>query len=143
MTRFFIQIYRFFRKRRALLFLFMILSFSAFVYFGSQLVYEENIAKLLPSTDNTKAEGLVFSELKVRDKIFILLQTKTGETNPNLLLEASALFVDSLLSYDAPDGDVGDILYKIDEDVTQQVLNYALDNIPVLLEPEFYQTMDS
>ncbi len=143
MTRLFIHLYHFFRKRLTWLFLLMILSFAAFVYYGSKLSYEENIAKLLPSTDNTKAEGLAFTELKVRDKIFILIRSKSGVSDPNLLLEASTALVDSLLDYDRTDGDVGDVLYRIDEEVTQQLLAYALENIPVLLDPAAYLTIDS
>jgi len=143
MTRLFIQIFLFFQKRRMMLFLLMLLSFGAFVYYGAQLHYEENIAKLLPSTDNTKAEGLAFSELKVRDKIFILLQSKNGEADPNLLIEAGNMLVDTLLSYDASDGDVGDILYQIDDEIKQRILTYALNHIPVLLDEDFYGTMDS
>ena len=143
MTHFFITLFRFFRKHRITLYVLMALSFVVFVYFGLQLDYEENISKLLPSTDNTKAEGLAFTELKVREKIFIQLITEDRETDVNELIEASDRLVDSLLVYDASDEDVGDILYRIDEDVKEQMLSYALDNIPVLLDPALYPKIDS
>ena len=143
MTRFFIDIYRFFRKRRTLYYLLMALTFIVFVYVGFQLTYEENISKLLPSTDNTKAEGLAFTELKVREKIFIQLVAENGETDVNKLIEATDQLVDSLLAYDAPDHDAGDILYRINEELKQELLSYALDNIPVLLDPALYPKIDS
>ncbi|MDR0395086.1 MAG: MMPL family transporter [Tannerella sp.] len=143
MTFFFINLFRFFRKRKATLYLLLFLSFGLFTFFGLKLAYEEDISKLLPSTDQTKAEGLVFSELKVKDKIFVQILSKSGNTDPDLLLEASDLFVDSLLSYDANDRDVGDILYKIDEEIKQQVMSYALEHIPILLRPEYYEKIDS
>ena len=143
MTHFFINLFCFFRKHRIWLFTLMTLLFVVFVYYGSKLVYEENIAKLLPSTDNTKAEGLVFTELKVRDKIIIQIRSKNGEMDANVLMEASDRLVDSLKRYDALKSDVGDILNMIDEDVKQQALHYALDNIPVLLDPAYYQEIDS
>ena len=143
MTGLFIKIFHFFQKHKVLLYLLIILSFSLSAYYGSKLTYEEDISKLLPSTDNTKAEGLVFSELKVKDKIFIQILSKTGETDADILLEASDMLVDSLLSYDSKDGDVGDIMYKIDDDIKQQLLSYAMDNVPVLLDPGLYKEIDS
>ena len=142
MTELFVKIFHFFQKNKVLLYLLIILSFSLSAYYGSKLTYEEDISKLLPSTDNTKAEGLVFSELKVKDKIFIQILSKSGETDADVLLEASDMFVDSLLSYDAEEGDVGDIMYKIDDDIKQQLLSYAMDNVPILLDPVLYKDID-
>lgn len=143
MTIFFINVFNFFRKRKAALFLLLFLSFGGFVFFGLKLTYEEDISKLLPSTDHTKAEGLVFSELKVKDKIFVQIVSKSGNTGPDILLEASDVFVDSLLSYDAEDRDVGDILYKIEEEIKQQVMSYVLENVPMLLDFGYYKGIDS
>ena len=143
MTIFFINLFHFFRKRKAALYLLLFLSFGLFVFFGLRLAYEEDISKLLPSTDNTKAEGLVFSELRVKDKIVVQIVSKSGDADPDMLLEAGDMFVDSLLSHDADEGDIGDILYKIDEEVTQQVMSYALENVPLLLDPGYYKEIDS
>ena len=143
MTGLFIKLFHFFSRHKILLYLLAVLSFSLSVYYGSKLTYEEDISKLLPSTDNTKAEGLVFSELKVKDKIFVQILSKTGETDIDVLLEAGDILVDSLLAYDAEDGDVGDIMYKIDDDIKQQLLSYAMDNVPVLLDTGLYKAIDS
>jgi len=51
--------------------------------------------------------------------------------------------VDSLMQYDAMKSDVGDILYMIDDEVKQRALNYALDNIPILIDADFYHALDS
>ena len=142
MTGIFIKIFQYFQKHKIILYLLIILSFSLSAYFGSKLDYEEDISKLLPSTDNTKAEGLVFSELKVKDKIFIQILSKTGAADADILLDASDMLVDSLLSYDAEEGDVGDVMYKIDDDIKQQLLTYAMDNVPVLLDSKLYKEID-
>ena len=143
MTGLFIKIFNFFSKHKVLLYLLMILSFSLTVYFGSKLTYEEDISKLLPSTDNTKAEGLVFSELKVKDKIFVQILSRSGKVDADVLLEAGSMFVDSLMLYDTKDGDVGDIMYKIDDGITQELLTYALDNVPVLIDPSSYSDIEA
>ena len=61
MDKFFIAIYRFFEKKKALMYGLLILSSVIFVYFGSKVQYEENIAKLLPQTDVATESGLAFS----------------------------------------------------------------------------------
>jgi predicted RND superfamily exporter protein len=144
MTLFFIHLFHFFRKRKTALYLLLFLSFGGFVFFGLKLAYEEDISKLLPSTDQTKAEGLVFSELKVKDKIVVQIVSRSGHTEAaDTLLAAGDQFVDSLLSYDAKDRDVGDILYQIDDETKQRVMSYALEHIPILLDPADYRRIDS
>jgi predicted RND superfamily exporter protein len=143
MTIFFISLYNYFRRHKTALYVLLFLSFGLFAFFGLKLTYEEDILKLLPSTDDTKAEGLAFSELKVKDKIFVQLFSRSGETDADMLLEASDLFVDSLLKCDEAEGDVGDIMYKIEDEIRQRVLAYALENVPVLLDPGLYGKIDS
>jgi predicted exporter len=143
MTNLFINLFHFFRKRKAALYLLLFSSFGLFAFFGLKLAYEEDISKLLPSTDHTKAEGLVFSELKVKDKIVVQIVSKSGNAGPDILLQASDRFVDSLRLYDADRGDIGDMLCKIDEETERQVLTYALENVPVLLDPGYYKEIDS
>ena len=69
MDKFFITIYRFFEKKKTLMHGLLILSSVIFVYFGSKVQYEENIAKLLPQTDAVTESGLAFGNLRVKDKI--------------------------------------------------------------------------
>jgi predicted RND superfamily exporter protein len=143
MTIFFICLFRFFQRRKAALYLLLFLSFGLYIFFGLKLTYEEDISKLLPSTDDTKAEGLVFSELKVKDKIFVQLFSRNGNADADRLLEASDMFVDSLLAYDETEGDVEDILYKIEDEVKRQVLSYVMENIPLFLDVGAYTKIDT
>jgi predicted exporter len=143
MTTFFISLFNYFRRHKAALYLLLFPSFGLFIFFGLKLTYEEDILKLLPSTDDTKAEGLAFSELKVKDKIYVQLFSRSGGADAGMLIEASDLFVDSLLKSDEAEGDVGDIMYRIEDDVRQRVLTYALENVPVLLDPGLYGKIDS
>jgi predicted RND superfamily exporter protein len=141
MTRFFILLFHYFRKRKAALGLLLFLSFGLFVFFGLKLAYGEDISKLLPSVDEAQAEGLVFSELRVKDKIIIQLFSRDGgaDTDADALLDAAGRLVDSLLRYDEAEGDIGDVLYKIEEDVRQQALTYALAHLPVWIDTASYE----
>ena len=46
----------------------MILSFLIFGYLGSKVVYEEDITKLLPSTETGGNEQLVFRNLRSEER---------------------------------------------------------------------------
>jgi predicted RND superfamily exporter protein len=142
MTVFFINLFNYFRKRRTALYLLLFLSSGLFIFSGLKLAYEEDISKLLPSTDETKAEGLVFSELRVKDKIVIQLFSRSGDADADLLLGAADMFVDSLLMYDEAAGDVGDVLYRIEDEVRQQVLSYAMEHVPIWLDTRAYKQID-
>ena len=76
---FFVKIYRFFNKHKILMYSILLLSSIVFVYFGLKLQYEEDLSNLLPSS-KSKESGLVFGNLKVKDKIFIQMQGESPQT---------------------------------------------------------------
>ena len=77
MSRFTLAAYRYLRQHKALLYILMLGSFAIFLALGLQIKYEEDISKLLPSNTIGDSEQLVFDNLKVKDKIFILFTEKT------------------------------------------------------------------
>ena len=79
MDKFFIAIYRFFEEKKPLMYGLLIFTSVIFVYFGSKVQYEENIAKLLPQMDVASESGLAFGNLRVKDKIFIQLTSAEDE----------------------------------------------------------------
>ena len=91
----FVYIYRFFNKHKWLLYSLLIISSIIFIFFGLKAQYEEDLAKLLPSVDKSES-GLVFGNLKVKDKIFIQI---TGDT-PEKLIEYTDELMDSVLQSD-------------------------------------------
>ena len=66
----FVNIYRFFQKHKGLLYTLMVLSAAVFAFFGLKVRFEEDLSKLLPSSEKSES-GLVFGNLKVKDKIFL------------------------------------------------------------------------
>jgi len=112
-------------------YLFVAATSTLFAYLASKLEYEEDISKLLPSTDNTKAEGLAFSELKVKDRIYLLLTSKSDVCDADMLLEAADMFVDTLQQ-----ATEAEIFYQIDDAMRQQALAFLLNNISTLIDLE-------
>ena len=144
MDKFFIAIYRFFEKKKALMYGLLILSSVIFVYFGSKVQYEENIAKLLPQTDAANESGLAFGNLRVKDKIFIQLTSATDEpVAPETLAEYCDEFVGNLLEKDTATQYIANVLHQIDDDLIINGLDYALTHVPSFVSPEAYERFDS
>ena len=144
MDKFFIAIYRFFERRKALMYGLLILSSVVFVYFGAKVQYEENIAKLLPQTDAATETGLAFGNLRVKDKIFIQLTSSTDEAvEPETLAGYCDELVESLLEKDTANHYIANVLYQIDDDLVINGLDYALTHVPSFVHASCYERFDS
>ena len=144
MDKFFIALYRFFEKKKALMYGLLILSSVVFVYFGSKVQYEENIAKLLPQTDAATESGLAFGNLRVKDKIFIQLTSSTGEAiEPETLAGYCDELVDNLLEKDTANHYIANILHRLDDDLVINGLDYALTHVPSFVDESCYAGFDS
>ena len=144
MDKFFIAIYRFFEKKKALMYGLLILSSVIFVYFGSKMQYEENIVKLLPQTDAATESGLAFGNLRVKDKIFIQLTSATDEAiAPETLAGYCDELLENLLEKDTATHYIANVLYQIDDDLIINGLDYALMHVPSFVSPEVYSRFDS
>lgn len=144
MTKLTISIYRFFQKHTLLFYLTLILSSLFFIYFGSKVEYEEDISKLLPSTDSGEGtEKVVFANLKVKDKLFVLFSSDSMP--PDDLAEICESFVDSLLQRDSANKHqvITDALYKIDDHLLQDGLRFLYTHVPLFLDSTDYPKMDS
>lgn len=147
MTDLVIKLYRALGKNRALFYTLLVASSLLFVFLGSKVVYEEDISKLLPSTDESKSAGFAFNNLKVKDKIFLefLLKDTTAYNEESLytLAEASDAFADSLLLQDTATNYIADITWRLDDYILQDALGYLFENVPQFLDGRFYPALDS
>lgn len=142
MSKITIAIYNFFKKKPFVLYLSILLSSLAFTYFGLQIKYEEDITKLLPTSSIGNSQQLVFNNLKVKDKVFISFTSKDGKVNPDSLIMVCDAFVDSLLVHDK-DTLIENVLYKLDEDLLFNGVEYLYNNLPLYLDKEDYKAFDS
>ena len=128
MTAFFLALYRFFKSHKAIFYTIVIASFAVFVYFGLQVKLKENILDLLPKTEASSDCAVAFSNVKVKDKIFLEV-VPTGEVSP----EENAAAMDSLvaiLTENDTKGLIGNCLYKIDTDDLMNLIYYGMDAFP-------------
>ena len=140
MGKIFIAIYRFFKGHKALMYVLLAASVAFFALTGLQLKFEEDIFKLLPSTDSSEAGGAAFADIRVKDKIFISL---TGEGVPRSeLIDAQETFVQKMEERDTASRLIDGFLYKFDADDFMNALYYGLDHLPAYIPEEFYPLMD-
>ncbi|MBQ1209935.1 MAG: MMPL family transporter [Bacteroidales bacterium] len=139
----FVKLYRFFSAHKALMYILMIGSALAGAVLGSRLHFEENIATLLPKTEDSTKSGIAFSNIKVKDKVFILIQDKDSTAAESTRLAAAMdAYVDTLISHDEK-GLIANCLYRLDENDMMNILWFALDNLPAYIPEEVYPKLDS
>lgn len=138
-----ISLFYFFQKHKVLLYSLFIISSVLFVYLGSKVEYEEDISKLLPSTKNDGSVGLVFENLKVKDKIFLLFIPKTDSIDAGILTEKCDEFVADLLEKDSTTHDIQNILYRIDDELMQTGIGFVFDHLPIFMDTTLYPQIES
>lgn len=130
----FVKLYRFFKERKYLLYLLLVLSSALFVFYGLKVRFVEDMTALLPK--NKKAEsGIVFGNIKVKDKIFIQL---TGAA-PEVLIACADELMDSVL---ADTSDIANTLYRIEGDDMLAALDFALEHLPAFVDTSLYTKFD-
>ena len=131
MTGLFIRLSRYFRSHKAVCWLSMIALFLFFGYFATQLHLEEDINKLMPSSKNEDGTTkLAFADLKIKDKVFLLFEGNDTE----LLTEVCDEFVDSLLLHDSVGQTIGDIFYRLDDDLIPDGIDYLTEHLPAYID---------
>ena len=155
MTGLFIRIYQYFRHHRTVCWLSMVALFAFFGYFAAQIHLEEDINKLMPSSKNEDGTTkLAFADLKIKDKVFLLFSLTpnpspsgegssytTGEMT-ELLIAVCDEFVDSLLAQDK-DSTIGDVFYRIDEDLLPDGIDYLTEHLPAYIDTSAYAAFDT
>ena len=148
LTQLFINIYHYFRHHRAAMWLSMVVLFIVSGYFASQIHLEEDLNKLMPSSKN--ADGttkLAFADLRIKDKTYLLFESKAAKATPEVLTKVCDEFVDSLMARDAARDSaarvVGDVFYSLPEELALDGISYLTEHIPSYIDTSAYATFDS
>lgn len=120
----------------------LVVSTIAFAVLAFQLQFEEDITKLLPSTGDSQ-EQMAFDQLRVKDKIFVLMTSRDTERpmDPDELVEVSDDFVASLGECDTAGTMIEDILYEIDSETMIDLVSYLSDNFPLFVDTSKYSQL--
>lgn len=138
-----LAIYRFLERNRLLMYVLLFVSFAFFFYEGTKMTYEEDITRLLPQPKNEHGENVVFSNLKVKDKIYLVFKPNSDSIDHETLAARCDEYMDSLIVRDSANKYIADILYKIDNNVMMGAMEYLSKSLPIYLEDEDYKAIDS
>ena len=130
----FVKLYRFFQRRKALMYILIAVSSVIFVVFGLKAEYEEDMSKLLPSSKSDES-GLVFGNLKVKDKIFLQM---TGQA-PEVMVDYMDVLMDSIL---VCEDDIANTLYRVEPETMLSALDYLLEHVPSFIDTALYTRID-
>lgn len=144
MSKFFVQLYKFFGRNKLVFYLALILSISVMGYFAMQIKFEENIARFFPDTENEKNLNNVFNNLRIKDKIIVIFSAKDsiGEDIEDQMIACGTRFKDSLQAKVGKEY-IENIVFEIDNELKSGVQNYVYDNLPVLLTDSDYVRMEA
>ena len=140
MTNLFIRLARYFGRHRAVCWLSMAALFAVLGYFAAQIHLEEDINKLMPSSKN--ADGttkLAFADLKIKDKVFLTFEGADAET----LGQTCDAFVEALLAADSATHAVGDVFYRLDDDLLPDAIDYVSAHLAAYIDTTAYARFDT
>lgn len=141
-----LSLYRYFQSHKAVFWTVLVLTTAVLVFFGSKVKYEEDISKLLPaSEDYNESAGLAFTDLKVKDKIFVqITESGQSENDPGTLMDAMDVFVETIVALDSADNDFDhEVLYMIDETDLFSALEFVIGHVPSFVDEHMYVGMDT
>lgn len=143
MTKLTIFIYHFFKEHKWAFYAAMILSTVFFIYFGSKIEYEEDVTKLLPSTESKdNSKEVVFENMKVKDKLFLIFQPKSDTTDVYRVAESVDSFMALIQANEVASGMLDCALYNIDGDLIKNGLAGLYNHIPTFIDSTDYALLD-
>ena len=129
------KIYEYFRTHKVMLWLTLSITTIAFGVFGLMCPLEENIMKLLPSADKDATITLSFSDIKVKDKMFVQVCTREGaELSQDELAGIMDEFMEAVLAGDSTNQYIASALYQIDPSLLMEAGNYLMEHAPGYLD---------
>ena len=140
MTHLLIRLAQYFRSHQLVCWLSMVALFAFFAYFATQIHLEEDINKLMPSSKNEDGTTkLAFADLKIKDKVFLLFEGEQADS----LAETCDAFVESLTRSDSASQTIGDVFYRLDEDLMPDAIDYMAEHIPAYIDTSAYARFDT
>ena len=147
MTKFFVGLYNYFERHKVLFYLSLSVCILFMALFAAQVRFEENVTSFFPDTKDSQNAINVFENLKIKDKIMIMLSGKDGVADADSLIEAAETIKQDL-QQQAEGTLIKEIFSKADENLINSVGDFGLSGnfwlvsfkISYLCLPLFYET---
>lgn len=139
---FFTFIYRILKQHRFLFFLLLFLSVAFCTYFAPKLQLEDDITHLLPKDAKIERLNTVFKNSNFLDRLVVTVSA--SDSTQEMSTDEMAAFTDTLVKNfrQLSPNLIKDIQAKVTDDVMLELYQTFLNNLPVFLEPQDYQTLD-
>ena len=144
MTQFFIGLYDYFERHKILFYLSLISCVLLMGFFALQVRFEENITQFFPDTKDSQNTIKVFDNLKIKDKIIIMLSSADTchRVEPNSLIEAAGQ-LQQTLTEKAGGKLIKGIFAQVDQSLIQGATDFVYEHLPLFLTDTDYQRFDS
>ena len=141
MNKFFIALYDFFETRRTLLFTLLAVALAAMGAVALQLRFSENITGFFP--DGERKAAAAFSNLKIKDKIGVMVNARQGGQVPPEQMMACADALAARLGADTLFRRYAEAEASFGSDLIDNMRAFLQGNLPLLLTEADYARMDT
>ena len=144
MTQFFIGLYDYFERHKILFYLSLISCVQLMGFFALQVRFEENITQFFPDTKDSQNTIKVFDNLKIKDKIIIMLSSADTcqRVEPDSLIEAAGQ-LQQTLTEKAGGTLIKGIFAQVDQSLIGGATDFVYEHLPLFLTDTDYQRFDS
>ena len=144
MTQFFIGLYDYFERHKILFYLSLISCVLLMGFFALQVRFEENITQFFPDTKDSQNTIKVFDNLKIKDKIIIMLSSADTchQVEPDSLIEAAGQ-LQQTLTEKAGGTLIKGIFAQVDQSLIGGATDFVYEHLPLFLTDTDYQRFDS
>jgi uncharacterized protein len=143
MQHIFIRTYHYFEKNRRSFWIIFISSFALIAYFATRVRFEEDISKVLPKDKQVEKLNRVFQNSKFLDRLVFMVSQKDTQAlpQPDSLTAFAEQFVSRLQQ--KAGAYIRKINDKVDDSLTMDLLGTITEHLPVYLDSEDYQSIDT
>ena len=144
MTQVFIGLYDYFERHKILFYLSLISCVLLMGFFALQVRFEENITQFFPDTKDSQNTIKVFDNLKIKDKIIIMLSSADTchRVEPDSLIEAAGR-LQQTLTEKAGGTLIKGIFAQVDQSLIGGATDFVYEHLPLFLTDTDYQRFDS
>ncbi|EGV42897.2 glycerol acyltransferase [Bizionia argentinensis JUB59] len=140
MTDFFYHIYLWIASRKLIGFLGLLVLVLGLVFLASNINFEEDITKLIPTSSENKDAQKVMKTVNFADKIIVNITRESGASVDDLTQYATQ-YIDSLEKHSEPY--YTKIQGQIPDETVLNTLDFVYNNLPLFLDATDYQNIQS
>lgn len=138
MVNLFISAYNYLKNRKILFFSVVFFLLVLMGYWASRISFEEDISKLIPSSDDSETISQVLKNVNFADKI--ILNISSDKENNSAFLQA---YADSLEVQISKNQLIGNLQIRFEDEKMMDLLDFVSAHLPLYLDESDYAHLDS